>query len=252
MPEVIMRLDKFLSNFAGVSRSEAKKLLKSGEIAVDGRIIRSADYALEPSSQAVAIGGRIIPYHSGVCLLLNKPRGYVCSTDDREGIPVNALVPDYPTVFPAGRLDKDTEGMLILTDIGELAHKLITPAKHVPKYYIARLETRFDERCVALFEDGVTIGGEKCLPAKICALGNGSHALVELHEGKYHQVRRMLEGVGNRVVFLRRIQIGQLVMPPELPLGAYLEVMHNDVEKLLKADFFNIVSARVSAEFSSL
>lgn len=247
-----MRLDKFLSNYAGVSRSEGKRLIKAGLVAVNDAVVRSGEHKLVPETDMVVLDGKTIKYSKDVCLLLNKPSGYVCSKDSSEGIPVCSLAPDFPTVFPAGRLDKDTEGMLILTDNGEIAHRLITPAKRVTKYYIAQLESEYDPIYAQLFREGIVLNGERCLPAEICPLRGGKYALIELCEGKYHQVRRMLKAVGNHVLHLRRIQIGQLIMPSELLVGTYMEIMPNDVEKMLKPDSFDFVSYRVNAEFSSL
>lgn len=247
-----MRLDKFLSNFADVSRSEAKLLLKKSRVTVNGVAVRSAQHDLVPEKDCIVVDGRAVRYSRDVCLVLNKPAGYVCSTDERDGIPVGTLLPDYPTVFPAGRLDKETEGMLVMTDNGELVHRLITPSKHVTKYYIAQLEREYEAYYAERFAGGIILGGEQCMPAAICPLKTGYHALIELREGKYHQVRRMLDSVGNKVVYLRRIQIGLMAMPRDLPLGGHLEIMHNDIDKLLKADSFDSVALRVRAEFSSL
>lgn len=247
-----MRIDKFLSNFAGVSRSKAKVLLKSGRVLVNGVVVYKADYKFDPKPDSVVLDGKVVRYSKNICLMLNKPSGYVCSSDNREGIPVLSLLPDFPTVFPAGRLDKNTEGMLVLTDNGDIAHKIITPSKRVTKYYIAKLEKKYDFTYQKLFKDGIILNNERCMPAKICSLGSDDHALIELCEGKYHQVRRMLKAVGNGVEKLKRIQIGQLKMPDELPIGGHMEILHNDVEKLLKADSFESVSARVRVDFSSL
>ena len=175
--------------------------------------------------------------------MMNKPQGVVCSTRDGESKTVLELVPPEmfrEGLFPAGRLDKDTEGFVLLTDDGALAHRMLSPKTHVPKTYFVRLRDPWQENYAQAFAEGMTIdGGEKCLPAEFSASGNcPDECTVVLHEGKYHQVKRMFEKLGNKVVFLKRIKIGELPLDPDLPLGSCLEIMHKDVERLLTAKSF--------------
>ena len=137
-------------------------------------------------------------------------------------------------MFPAGRLDKDSTGALLITDDGELAHRMLSPVSHVPKTYFVRLEKPVGEELIGKFAEGMEIdGGEKCLPAELTLTENDCECYLVLHEGKYHQVKRMFACCGNKVVFLKRVRIGGLDLDPKLPLGACLEILHKDVDKLL-------------------
>ena len=177
-------------------------------------------------------------YKKYVYIMLNKPQGVVCSTKDGQSRTVIELVPEKlrrKGLFPAGRLDKDTEGFVLLTDDGELAHKMLSPKSHVPKTYFVRLALPWQEDYKEKFSGGLVIdGGEKCLPAEFCGSGENDHeCTLILHEGKFHQVKRMFKILGNEVVFLKRIAIGNVKLDRKLALGECLEIMHKDVENLL-------------------
>lgn len=238
-----MRLDKFISSQrSDLSRSMVKELCRKGLIYVNGKIIRKSD-AQVTETDDVAVNGEKITYKQYVYIMMNKPQGVVCSTKDGESTTVLELVPPElfrEGLFPAGRLDKDTEGFVLLTDDGALAHRMLSPKTHVPKTYFVRLRDEWSEDYKKAFSEGMIIdGGEKCLPAVFSGSPDSPfECTVVLSEGKYHQVKRMFERLGNKVVFLKRTAIGNLPLNPDLPLGACLEIMHKDVERLLASKSF--------------
>ncbi len=234
-----IRLDKFLSERTEYSRSQIKILVKKGDVKVDGSVAKAADLKINPDEQTVTVGGKDILYRRNTYILLNKPQGYVCSTDEKDGETVMSLVPPElrtKGMFPAGRLDKDSLGALLITDDGELAHKMLAPKSHIPKIYIVKLDREFESKYIDLFKNGITLSnGERCLPAKVRASENSDKlAFVELHEGKYHQIKRMFAAVGNHVEVLMRISLGGLVLPEKLAIGGCMELLHKDVENLFK------------------
>lgn len=233
-----MRTDKYVSSQrTDLSRADVKKLIRAGRITINGRKALTADEKV-PDGAVVCVDGVPINFREHIYIMLNKPQGYVCSTREGASPTVLELVPPELRrrgLFPAGRLDKDTEGFVLITDDGALAHDMLAPGKHVPKTYFVRLEKEYNEKYAHIFAEGITIdGGEKCLPAEAEADPSDPFACtLVLHEGKFHQVKRMFEAVGNRVVFLKRIRIGNLALSADLGLGECLEIMHKDVEKLL-------------------
>ena len=244
-----MRLDKFVSSQRNdISRSMVRELCRKGQVTVNGKVAKAAD-AKVSENDIVAVKGVEICYKKFVYIMMNKPQGVVCSkgvvsaSEDKNQPTVVDLVPQNlwrKGLFPAGRLDKDTEGFVLLTDDGALAHRMLSPKTHVPKTYFVRLRDPWQENYAQAFAEGMTIdGGEKCLPAEFSASVNcPDECTVVLHEGKYHQVKRMFEKLGNKVVFLKRIKIGELPLDPDLPLGSCLEIMHKDVERLLTTKSF--------------
>ncbi len=233
-----MRIDKFISSQKPeLSRSDVKKLVRDGHVTLNGKPVKNAQQQANEDDD-VRVNGERIFYREHIYIMLNKPQGYICSTSDNDGESVLKLLPSElrrPGLFPAGRLDKDTEGFVLITDDGELAHKMLAPSHHVPKTYQVTLERPFDESYIKLFAEGITIdGGEKCLPAEVTPDVNDCHkCTLILHEGKYHQVKRMFISVGNKVTFLRRTRIGNLQIDENLPLGGCLEILHKDVDKFL-------------------
>lgn len=214
-----------------------KELCKKGLISVDGKVIKKSDTNINEETSQVMVNGEQIVYKKYVYIMLNKPQGVVCSTRDGVSQTVLDIIPDIllrKGLFPAGRLDKDTEGFVLLTDDGDFAHRMLSPKSHVPKTYFAILEKPWDKSYAQAFAEGMTIdGNEKCLPAEFYGLDNPYECRVILHEGKYHQVKRMFETLQNKVVFLKRTAIGSLELDANLELGKCLEIMHKDVEKLL-------------------
>ncbi len=232
-----MRIDKFISSqIPSVSRSQVKKLLGQKRISVNGSIVTAADTRIEESDEVALDGERII-YKKHIYIMLNKPAGYVCSAHEGNSPVVTELVPEglrRGGLFPAGRLDKDTEGFVLMTDDGELAHNMLAPSRHVPKTYFVRLEKPYEERYAEIFRSGIALGEEKCRPAQITPDSKDRYACtLVIHEGKFHQIKRMFEALDNRVVYLKRLAIGSLVLDASLAPGECLEIMHKDVEKLL-------------------
>lgn len=236
-----MRLDRLCcSQINEISRKDMKKLCMKGLVTVNGKIAKRSDIKVDTQDDII-VNGRKIEYKKYIYIMLNKPAGVVCSTKDGESKTVLELVPEElfrNDLFPAGRLDKDTEGFVLLTDDGELAHKMLSPKSHVSKEYFVRLERPWEESYEQIIAGGMEIdGGEKCLPAKFVGSDQKSNECrLILHEGKFHQVKRMFEKLGNKVTYLKRIKIGELPLDENLPLGQCLEILHKDVERLLIKD----------------
>lgn len=234
-----LRLDKFLADQLNLTRKEARRLIQGGETTVNGLVVRSPDSKVHAGRDEVKARGEAVAYRRFLYLMLNKPQGAVCSTRDGLSPTVLSLLPENlrrKGLFPAGRLDKDTEGFVLLTDDGDLAHRILSPKNHVPKRYYVELELPFDPAYTAIFAAGIAISeGDTCLPAEIFPVEDRPDAaIVVLREGMFHQVKRMFEAVGNRVVFLKRLQIGGVVLDPRLPLGECRQLSPEEV-RLLEA-----------------
>ena len=251
-----IRLDKLLANRTQYSRSEIHKLLRSGVVWVDGVAEVFGSCKVDPETQEITCMGKRIRGGEHIYLLLNKPAGVVSATEDRDHKTVIDLVPPELRVkglFPAGRLDSDSTGLVLLTDDGALAHRLLSPKTHILKYYLVQLARPFEDGYAAQFGAGMTLSdGTQCLPAQIVPIALPGHfALVCLHEGKYHQVKRMLAAVGNHVEHLHRVAVGGLLLPPDLASGACLELFHKDVESMLKPCEIPALCERIVSDFSS-
>lgn len=224
----LMRLDRFLSGQLAVSRTDAKELIKKRLVTVNGETAKLYDMKIDPNEDAVCSEGVRLVYRKYVYIMLNKPAGVVCAARDRLSDTVLELIPAEmrrKDLFPAGRLDKDTEGFVLITDDGEFAHNMLSPKKHVDKRYFAVLESPARKEDAELFASGMTIdGGEKCLPAELEFTANPNEVYITLREGKYHQVKRMAEAVGNKVVFLKRVSIGGLALDEALKKGECREI----------------------------
>lgn len=231
-----MRIDKFVSEQAGVSRSDAKAMIKKGQISINGVPARSSDAKIDPEKDSVTICGKEITYRKYMYIMLNKPDGVVCATRDGLSSTVLELLPyefRRKGLFPAGRLDKDTEGFVFITDDGALAHKMLSPKNHVEKEYVVTLEKDAEEHYVELFASGMTIdGGEKCLPAKLVPTDDPRMVHLILHEGKFHQVKRMMEAAGNKVVHLKRVRMGGIELDPQLSSGECREITQEELSRL--------------------
>jgi len=230
------RLDKLLVHMGIGTRSQLKQLAKNGAIAVNGVTVKDSGMQVDPDADRIAVNGDEVRYREFVYIMLNKPPGVVSATEDnRDRTVVDLLADEYRpfAVFPVGRLDKDTEGLLLLTNDGKLAHNLLSPRKHVPKTYLARVAGAVGEEDRRAFACGVTLDdGYKTLPAALRVLNvretaeGGALSEIELTimEGKFHQVKRMFEAVGKKVVYLKRLSMGPLVLDEELALGAAREL----------------------------
>lgn len=231
------RLDKYISNQMQISRAKVKEYARKGMVTVNGIVTKSSDTKISPEKDIVKVNGEEVFYRKYIYLMLNKPQGVVCSTKDGLSPTVLSLVPEKymrKGLFPAGRLDKDTEGFVFITDDGELAHKMLSPKSHVPKLYYVELEKECEDFYIDEFQKGMILKtGEQCLSAKIEIKENKKTALVTLNEGMFHQVKRMFETVGNKVTYLKRIKIGALDLDPSLALGEVREILHKDVEKIM-------------------
>jgi 16S rRNA pseudouridine516 synthase len=235
----IIRLDRFFSSQNLASRKEVRTLLKEGRITVNGQPVRQSDHKVDLKKDTVCLDGTAVGYKEYLYLMLNKPQGVVSATNDRTQKTVLDLVPKEfyrPGLFPAGRLDKDTTGFVLITDDGDLAHRILSPKSHVPKTYHAVLDRPFQPEMIEKFKEGVTLAdGFTCLPAEIRTLQEGENPLVEIiiREGKYHQIKRMAAACGCHVIKLKRVKIGNLELDATLPEGACKEILHKDVEKFL-------------------
>lgn len=232
-----MRLDKYLTELGLGTRSEVKKLLKAGLVTVNGEKIKRPEQKIDENKDKVCCNGEELTYLAYEYYLFHKPAGYVTATEDH----LHRTVMDYLTdtvrkdLFPVGRLDIDTEGLLLITNDGALAHRLLSPAYHVPKTYYARIDGRVTEEDRKLFARGVDIGEEKLTrPAELTIIKNGEESEITLTitEGKFHQVKRMFEAVGKQVVYLKRISMGSLTLPETLKPGEYRALTPEELETL--------------------
>ena len=216
------RLDKVIANRGAASRREVKTLVRQGRVLVDGIPAAAADMNVDAVAAVITVDGVALESERHVYLLLHKPAGVLTATEDKRQPTVLDLIPQEMRrreLAPVGRLDKDTEGLLLLTDDGELTHRLLSPKYHVDKVYYARVEGVPDAADAAAFAEGLLLGdGLQCLPAKLEPLGGGE-CLVTLREGKFHQVKRMLASRGKPVLYLKRLAIGPLRLEPELAAG---------------------------------
>lgn len=218
------RLDKLLAATGRWSRKEAKALIKAGRVQVAGERPAGPEDKVEPGT-LVTVDGRPISTETYVYVMLNKPAGVISSTEDPREETVLSLLPNQLRrlgLFPVGRLDKDTEGLLLLTNDGPLAHQLLAPNRHVDKVYYTEVDGQLDEADREAFQEGLALAdGTVCRPAALEILADPSQALVTLREGKYHQVKRMLAARGKPVVYLKRLSMGPLTLDPSLPTGRW-------------------------------
>lgn len=233
-----MRLDKFLVEMNQGTRSRVRDLIRRGLVTVNGVPAKNADGRVDEEADIVCVQGRALSYQRFFYYMLNKPQGFVSATQERTAETVMDLLrPEdrRPDLFPAGRLDKDTEGFLLLTNDGELAHRLLSPKKHVDKTYRVSMEHELCREDIQRLEQGVDIGEDRLtLPAKVKQLEERV-ILLTLHEGKFHQVKRMLKAVGNGVTALKRISFGGLTLDESLGSGEYRRLTEDEVKILYGA-----------------
>ena len=232
-----LRLDKIIAASGKYSRREVKLLVRQGRVLVDGMPARSPEDKVDPESAEIAVNGEVLPYRRYTWLMLHKPAGVLSATEDGRGKTVLDLLPpelQRQGLFPVGRLDKDTEGLLLLTNEGGLAHDLLSPRHHVDKvYYVRTAGTLTEEDCRA-FAAGMALSDFRCLPAELEILSAGieSEALVTLREGKFHQVKRMLAQRGKPVLYLKRVKMGNLTLDPALARGEYRYLTEEELQAL--------------------
>ncbi|MFS0780501.1 pseudouridine synthase [Bacillus sp. 1P06AnD] len=233
-----MRIDKMLANSGFGSRKEVKKMLKSGAVKVDGIVVKDAKHHVDPNGQTVTVQGIEVEYKEFIYLMMNKPPGILSATeDDRQETVVDILEEEDRLYepFPVGRLDKDTEGLLLLTNDGKLAHQLLAPKKHVPKTYFAVIEGIVTEEDIEAFKNGVTLDdGYHTKPGELQIISSGpeSEIALTITEGKFHQVKRMFEAVRKKVTYLKRMTMADLHLDETLELGEYRELTEEEVEGL--------------------
>ncbi|MCM3747159.1 rRNA pseudouridine synthase [Paenibacillus pasadenensis] len=263
-----IRLDKLLSTMGRGSRSEIKKAVKAGRVTVDGKPEKDSGRIVDPDQHIVAMDGAPVRYRDKIYIMLHKPPGVISATEDtRERTVIDLLSPEDRVLepFPVGRLDKDTEGLLLLTNDGQLAHELLSPRKHVPKTYEAIVrgpepvgeweKERFlqgvelDDGYVTLPAELEVISWERAEPAETAESGKELNAeggqeaaeqaapivskiRLTIHEGKFHQVKRMFQSVGGRVVYLKRVSMGPLALDEQLPIGSYRELTEEEMRLL--------------------
>lgn len=216
-----MRIDKFLTETGTCSRSEAGKAVRRGEVLLNGRAVRSASEQIDPEKDRLTFRGEEIAYRKYTYIILNKPEGVVSATEDGD-VTVIDLLPEQLrrlSLFPCGRLDKYTVGFVLLTNDGALAHRLLSPKHHVEKCYRFLSRSPLSDEDMARLEAGVDIGGYFTAPCRLEREGEGY--LITLTEGKYHQIKRMLEAVGNKITFLERISFAGITLPAELARGEW-------------------------------
>ena len=217
-----LRLDKFLADMGKGTRSALKEAVRKGRVRVNGEVIKKADIKVRIPGDTVTLDGEEVAYAVMEYYMLNKPQGVVSATEDKKYPTVLDLIADKKRkdLFPVGRLDLDTEGLLLITNDGDLAHRLLSPKKHVDKVYYARVEGQLNEEARKALASGMVLGdGSQCLPALLEPLGRGNECRLTLREGKYHQVKRMLAARGKPVAFLRRLSMGPLSLGEELKEG---------------------------------
>ena len=233
------RLDKILSSTGRWSRREVKELVRQGRVLADGRPADRPEERFDPQAVSLSVDGQAVGCAPFVYLMLHKPAGLLSATEDRRQATVLDLLPmelRRRGLFPVGRLDKDTTGLLLLTDDGPLGHALLSPRRHVDKVYLARVEGRVDQADVRALAEGMELsGGLHCLPAELEPLGDGSECLVTLREGKYHQVKRMLAARGKPVLSLKRLSMGPLTLDGALRPGEWRFLTEQETAALQSA-----------------
>lgn len=233
-----LRLDKYLADMCDATRSEVKEWLKRDRVTVDGQIRHMPDYKVMPGESTVCLDGQAVGYVEYEYLMFHKPAGCVSATEDKR----DKTVLDYISkedcarkseLFPVGRLDKDSEGLLLLTNDGELSHRLLSPRRHVQKRYFVRLEHGVEPEMARKFEEGLDIGDEKpTLPAKLECTQEDREVYVTITEGRYHQIKRMFHACGNEVVYLKRVSMGSLMLDEGLKKGEYRPLTEEELSEL--------------------
>ena len=237
------RLDKIIASMGSFSRKEVKQLIREGRVYVSGLKAHSPDTKIDPEIDSIMIDGKEMLFQQYVYLMLNKPSGILSATTDKHANTVLDLIPDEyrrRQVFPVGRLDKDTEGLLLITDDGELAHKLLSPKKHIDKIYFVKVEGVLTEEHQTRFREGIILAdGYRCMSADLTVLKKTeadtlsiSEALVTIREGKFHQIKRMFGTLDKPVLYLKRIRMGSLVLDENLSPGSWRILTKEEIKSL--------------------
>ena len=229
------RIDKILSSQNIASRSEVKDMIRKKRVSVNGKIVLKPDEKFEPETAEISVDGKVISFKKYVYIMMNKPSGVLSASNDRYAETVIDLLPKEMQrrgLFPAGRLDKDTEGFVLITDDGELAHKMLSPKNHVYKLYKAVVDKILTDEDVHAFEKGISLGKDDFLPASMKILDEHT-ALVEICEGKFHQVKKMFNAVGANVIYLKRLRIGGVFLDENLSAGECRQLTENEISDIL-------------------
>ncbi len=231
---MLERVDKLIVSQGQYSRSEVKALVSRRRVLVDGVAIRSSSEKVDPETARIVVNGAELVFKRNVYLMLHKPQGYVSATEDKSQATVLELVPEQfrgRELFPAGRLDKDTTGLMIITDDGAMAHRILSPKKHVQKVYLVEIDVPMSPEMVSGFAAGVELSDGMCQEAKLEITGSYT-GIVTLREGRYHQIKRMFGCFGGKVVRLHRLAMGNLFLPDDLPEGECRELTEDELQKL--------------------
>lgn len=235
----LIRLDKFLANSGIGTRSEVKNYIKQRRVWLDGTPVLKGETKIDIEKSVVTFDKRVVSYEQYCYIMLNKPKGYICATEDKEEKTVLDLIPkqyEKFNLFPVGRLDKDTVGLLILSNDGKFAHNTLSPKKHIEKKYFAHINGMVTEDYIKAFKNGVIIdGGYKCLPANLEILysaPNLSKVNITIKEGKYHQIKRMFQAFGKKVVYLKRLSFGEIQLDENLQEGDFRELNEQEMDTI--------------------
>lgn len=235
-----IRLDKYLAKMSVGSRSQVKQMIRKGQVCINGEIVKKAEQKVAIGRDVVSVDQKEIFFVPYEYYMMYKPAGVVCATQDTKDKTVLDLIQDTKNkdLFPAGRLDKDTEGLLLLTNDGQLAHQLLSPKKHVDKTYYAKIQGKVTQEDINIFANGMDIGEKKkTLPAKLEILSSDavSEIMITIQEGKFHQIKRMFEVVNKKVLYLKRMRFGPLVLDKSLKPGQYRNLTKAEIQ-MLKGD----------------
>ncbi|CAL28264.1 pseudouridine synthase [Staphylococcus carnosus] len=227
-----MRLDKYLANMGVGTRSEVKQLLKKNKVQVNGKNEKQSKAHINPDTDEITVDGNLIEYVDKVYIMLNKPAGYISATEDEEQSTIVSLIKDFQhmKIFPVGRVGKDTEGLILLTNDGQFNHDIMSPNKHVSKIYRVEAKNPITDDDIKQFAEGVELSDGKTKPAQLERTENEKVAFVSIREGRYHQVKRMFHAIDNEVLNLKRVQIGKLKLDSNLPKGSYRELTQEEIE----------------------
>ena len=232
-----MRVDKFLSEMGKATRTESAKLARAGKITVNGEVIKKPDIHIDPYADEIRLNGMLITYKKFTYIMINKPEGYVSATEDGRERVVTELLPDEERrkdLFPCGRLDKNTVGLIILTNDGDSAHRLLSPKHHVPKTYAFKSKFPLSTEDVESLETGVDIGGYVTKPCTVALDEDKSGGEITITEGKYHQIKLMLDAVKNKIVYLERITFGNIKLDKNLKRGEWRHLTSEEESLLLE------------------
>lgn len=230
------RIDKIISVASGVSRADARALIKKGLVSVNDAVVKDIGLKADEKNDIICSRGEKLCYSKFVYIMMNKPQGVISASEGGSEKTVVDILPDHmkrKNLFPAGRLDKDTTGFVLITDDGDFAHRILSPKNHIPKTYIAELDKPFDDTVISAFEQGVELKADLCMPAEICCVdGDYTKALVTIKQGMYHQIKRMFKKFGITVLGLKRIKMGGLELDEVLKLGECRYITPDELEQI--------------------